>query len=476
MNRIPFGARPRAVLATLSLLPLLTGDPWSRFRGPNGEGVAEASLPAALSKEENLRWRTEVPPGYSSPVLTDDAIFLTAADGVALLTICLDRETGEERWRRAAPKELESPHAGVNSPVSPTPATDGENVFVFFERFGLVSYDAAGEERWRREMGPYKTPYGLAASPILVDDRLVLLCDQDVDSFLLAVDAATGEERWRTPRVGVTHGFSTPIVRTADDGTRELIVSGSYEVAGYDAATGARRWWVTGMAWQAKSVPVLDGDVLYVHSWMAAPSELGVPKVTMEWSEARETYDADEGGTLSRAEAKDLGIVPVWFLYDLDKSGELDATEWAFVRARSFAESGLYAIRLGGEGDLTEDAILWRAKRSLPNIPSPLLHGGFLYLLKEGGILSALDPADGSTAKSERVEGTGYFASPVAAGDRLLLASHEGTLTVLSAGADFEVVSVGELEEEIWATPAISGRHVFVRTQRALYCFEDRSF
>src|SRR5690606_22694901 len=116
-----------------------------------------------------------LPPGYSSPILTETSVIVTAVDGTKLLTIALEKTTGEERWRRAAPEELEKPHEGVNSPAAPTPVAGGEDVYVFFERFGLIAYDAEGNERWTFPLGPFKSPYGLGASPILVDDTVVLL-------------------------------------------------------------------------------------------------------------------------------------------------------------------------------------------------------------------------------------------------------------------------------------------------------------
>lgn len=118
--------------------------------------------------------------------------------------------------------------------------------------------------------------------------------------------------------------------------------------------------------------------------------------------------------------------------------------------------------------------MLWSYRRSLPNFPSPLLYEGVLYVLKEGGILTALDPKSGEVLKAGRIEGAldDYFASPVAADGKLFTASHAGRLAVLAAGPDWRVLSVSDLEEEIWATPAIAGSQIFVRTQEALYCFE----
>jgi outer membrane protein assembly factor BamB len=469
----PVPAAPRPIRAAAPI------PGWDRFRGPNGTGVADqTAIPDRLDPESNLAWKQPLPPGYSSPVLTADHVFVTANEGRDLYVVCLDRATGEEVYRTPCPEPLKEDPKGPNSPVAPTPATDGANLFVFFPTYGLLSLDAAGAVRWTLPLGPFNNPYGMGASPILAGDLLVMQCDQDTDSYLLAVRADRGEVVWRTPRPGSTHGFSTPILHTPAGGPAEIVVSGSYETAGYLLEDGRKHWWVSGLAWQAKSVPVIRGDVLYVQSWMAGVDELGLKtKVTDSWDEVRERCDADGDGKLSKEEAPDPAMPQLWFLYDLDKDGGIDAHDWEYQLARTRAENGLYAIQLGGEGNLTASAVLWRNQRALPNIPSPLLYGDVLYLLKEGGILSAYDPVTGAAEgyKQGRIEeaiGT-YYASPIVSAGRLVTASHPGRVAVIEAGKEWEVLSVTDFGEEIWATPAVSDGQVFVRTQQALYCFEE---
>ncbi len=468
----------RLLCTALALsLPVHAGDGgWTRFRGPNGTGVADDTrLPNAFEPEEGAAWRTEILPGYSSPVLTDDCVYLTGAEGKKeLFTFCVDRKSGEVRWKNPAPGEVGKPKPTPNSPVSPTPATDGTNAYVFFESFGVVSYDPEGEERWRHELDEFATPYGMGTSPVLAGDTLLLQCDQDVDSYLLALDRNTGKELWKTPRAGFTHGFSTPVIYTPEEGPAEVITSGAYQVAGYSLETGEKLWWVTGMAWQAKSTPTVAGDRLYVHSWMASPTEFGVKKITQEWEDALDEHDISEDGAIQKDEVEEFGLKPLWFLYDLNGDGGLDEEEWGFLLARATAENGLYAIQLGGRGNVTESHVLWRYKRSLPNIPSPLLYDGVLYVLKEEGIFYALNPEDGELLQSGRVEGAedAYYASPVAADGKIVTASAKGFVAVLKAGSEWEVLSVNDFDESIWATPALGGDQVFIRTQKALYCFE----
>jgi outer membrane protein assembly factor BamB len=466
---------PSLLLGLLSL-PVLDDHPlWTRFRGPNGTGVhPSASIPAPIAPDSpSLRWRTEIPPGYSSPVLTKHAVVFTGHEGCFLFTIAVDRASGKVRWRREAPAALERPHNNVNTPCSPTPVSDGENVIVYYPVYGLVAYDSIGKERWRVPLEPLNIAYQPGTSPVLAGDTLLLQADQDTGSYLLALDANTGEQRWRVERPGTTHGFSSPSIYTAKDGTQQAIVSGSYRVTSYDVATGAEVWWASGMAWQAKSVPIIDGDMGYVHSWMAAPSELGVKKITQTWEEATGAMDADDDGLLSKAEAEPLGLARFWFLYDLDKDDALGEDEWGYALARATAKNGLYAIHLDGKGDVTDTHIEWSWKRSLSNIPSPVLAGGVLYVLKEGGVLTGLDPASGETYNAGRIEGAedGYFASPIAAGGQLLTASNSGKVALIAAGEQWELLELADFGERIWATPAIAADGLYLRTESALYAF-----
>ena len=175
---------------TLSGLAVDAESEWDRFRGPNGSGVIESgALPVTFGPETNVVWSTPLPPGHSSPILSGDAVVLTAFLDNRLLTISLDRQTGHERWRRAVRQGRVEALDSRNNPASPSPVVDaGGNVYVFFGDFGLVSYDADGAERWRVPLGPFNNVYGMGASPIIAQDLVILACDQQRDSFLIAVD------------------------------------------------------------------------------------------------------------------------------------------------------------------------------------------------------------------------------------------------------------------------------------------------
>src|SRR5262245_52134392 len=198
---------PFVLVASLAF----AGD-WPQFRGPNASGIgAGKNLPVEVRTEKDLLWKVVVPPGKSSPVLAAGVVFLTAFEGKKLLTLCLEAKTGTLRWRRELIPDRTEYRTELNDPASPSPVTDGANVYVFFGDFGLISYDTQGRERWRLPLGPFHSLHGMAASPVLHGRTLFLVCDHDGPSFLLAVDKETGKIKWRVARPDVFSGFATPV-------------------------------------------------------------------------------------------------------------------------------------------------------------------------------------------------------------------------------------------------------------------------
>jgi outer membrane protein assembly factor BamB len=213
------------LVASFSITKTFAED-WSQFRGPNGTGVSTTTgVPAAFGPSKNVLWKTALPPGHSSPVLTNDRIFVTAHNNQQLLVICLDRKTGKILWQREAPRAQTGRLQNVNGPASPSPVTDGTNVYVFFQDFGVLSYDGKGKERWRLPLGPFNMFYGFGASPILVDDKVILPVDQDNPaSYLIAVNKNTGKVSWKVERPIVISGYSTPIVYAPKDGPKQIVI------------------------------------------------------------------------------------------------------------------------------------------------------------------------------------------------------------------------------------------------------------
>jgi len=269
------------LLAALILPVRSPAADWPRFRGPNGAGVAETSaLPDSIGLDKHVVWKTALPPGHSSPVISGDHIFLTAFEGDKLFTFALDRGSGNILWRRESPRDRHEKLDTQNSPSSPTPAADGRSVYVFFPDYGLLSYTFDGKERWRTPLGPFDNMYGMGVSPILAGDKVVLVCDQMHDSFAAAFSQADGMQAWKTPRPQALSGHSTPIVyRPQREGVQgggiQIIAPGSFRLDAYDLASGKSVWWVNGLASEMKSVPVLDGDTIYINGYNSSFNDPG---------------------------------------------------------------------------------------------------------------------------------------------------------------------------------------------------------
>jgi outer membrane protein assembly factor BamB len=488
------------IAATLAAT-VASAEDWPQFRGPNGSGVsASTGLPEVFGPEKNVVWKTPLPPGHSSPVLTRDRVFVTAyeeekanagqqstvgAKGNApaknhkLLVICLDRQTGKILWQREVPRAREGRLQNVNNPASPSPVTDGSNVYVFFQEFGLVSYDNAGKERWRLPLGPFNMFYGFGASPILVEDKVILPVDQDSpSSYLIAVDKTSGRVRWKVERPAVISGYSTPIIYQPKQGAKQIVVPESFQLSAYSVADGKRVWWVRGLACEMKSIASSDGEYAYINGWGFPQNQPGEQIGTIPLEEALTRYDKNhdkliEKSEVTGAEKMDKMLRAAFEAFDMDRDEKLNAKDWEVFRGMMASENGLLAIRLGGQGDQTATAIRWRYQRPVPQVPSTLLYKGVLYMINDSGIMLSFDPATGGVIKQGRLQGAidKYFASPVAADGKVFLVGQGGQVSVLKAAGDWEVLAVNELDDEVFATPAIADGRVYIRTRSALYSF-----
>ena len=445
---------------------------WLQFRGPNGTGVADGStLPAQFGANKNLAWKAAVPFGRSSPVVTADRVFLTASEGDKLVTLALDRKTGKMLWRRDVQRARHTPIYKANDAASPTPVSDGKNVFVFFAELGLISYAPDGKERWRLPLGPFSSFYGMAGSPVLAGNTLVLIADQRVNSFLLAVDARNGKVLWKKDRTNY-EGFSTPAVYKPKNAPAQLLVLGSNTLDAYSLDKGERLWWVTKVGTYPKGVPALSSDVVYVNGEGADAPFLPA------YEDSLKKYDKDND---QRIQYEEMKIEPQFQEHfgwiDANSDGYIVREEYDFVRTgTSTSGHGITAIRLGGgAGDVTATNVLWRLQKSYPNIPAPLVYRDVMYLMKESGIVSSVNLATGEVLKMGRTPEAleEYYASPVAADGKIFMVSASCKVTVLKADAQWEVLATNDLDEECWATPAIAGNSLFIRTRGALYSFAD---
>jgi outer membrane protein assembly factor BamB len=464
---------------------------WPQFRGPNASGVAadKKPLPVEFGPETAI-WTTPLPSGHSSPCIWGDRIFLTAfdRDSQQLETLCLNRADGKILWRRAAPAAaIEEVHP-ISTPANATPATDGQRVYVYFSAFGMLCYDLAGQELWRLPQAAPPTPYGSGSSPIVAGEFVLLSCEAPLKPSLSAIDRRTGQVVWRQACMPYLPGYATPVLWTRDE-IEEVVLHSSVGVTAWRLADGDPRWWVSSLS-AASSTPTIGAGRLFVAAyWPGGEPEdrVGLPK----FDDMLLRYDANRNGKIDakelpadlliirRAEAGDLPgaripLADAFPFFDANADDQYDRAEWdkAIAFSQHGREHGLLAIRPGGQGDVTNSHVDWRESRSVAEVPSPLLYGGRVYMVKDGGILSCLAASSGQLLYRTRIGASGaYFASPVAGDGKVYAASHNGALVVFAAGESFQRLAVNELHEPVFATPAIADGRLYVRTTLRLYAF-----
>lgn len=463
---------------------------WSRFRGPDGAGLVAdgARLPAQLDPQKNLLWRAELPAGHSSPCLTEACVFVTGAEESRLETLCLARADGKVLWRRTLEAPAFERTHEVNGPASPSPATDGERVFVQFGSFGLVAYDLAGEELWRQPRSAQKNTFGSAASPILADGKLLILSDSEEGSFLEALEPATGARLWRQERERFHSGWSTPGLWTRD-GKPELLVLGVGWLTAHDLADGGERWSYPGLTDEPITTPIAGGGLVFATSYNLKTNEDAMQLWSFERVLAEHDHDGDgvlagpeideNRSVLSRPDADGEGDHPLSIFrrfLDVDRDGRITAEEYGKLRA--WVDSwehlnGIVALR-PGDGERPAE-LAWHYPRGVPECPSPLYLDGRVYMVMNGGTLTCLDAAAGTLVFQERLPARGpYYASLVGGDGKLFAASAHGGLTVLAAADELRVLSSVDLGERLMATPALSDGVVYVRTETHLHAFGAR--
>jgi outer membrane protein assembly factor BamB len=449
------------------------GSEWPQFRGPNCSGVAaKAHPPVQISPTNDVLWTASVPWSPSSPCLNGGQVFLTTfADG-QLQTRCYSAEKGTSLWTQSIPTEkLELFHNSEGSPSAATPATDGRHVVSYFGSFGLVGYDLKGKELWRHPLPVAISggSFGSGTSPIIVGSRVILNRDQDQNSSLLALDLKTGKTIWETPRSEAHGSFGTPII-WRNNGEEEIIAPGSVRLKAYDLKNGQERWALDGVPGLACTTPALGDGLLFFAGWSPGKSDSPRPS----WQNFLGQYDKNGDGEIALEEV-DAPSRDYLRGLDVNHDGKITRADYDLVVANDLkAENVLLAIRPGGRGDISKTHVAWKVTRGLPYVPSPLFYEGRVYIIRDGGMISSFDAKTGKVFyQQERLEATEkYYASPVAADGRIYVISVPGRLTVVKAGGDKpEILHQASFGERVFATPALAGSRLYLRTQTKLYAF-----
>ena len=439
------------------------------FRSDGGVARAAGRLP---EKFDASVWKTELGSGHSTPVISNGKVFLTCYASNELATVALEEKTGRLLWKKASPAtQIESVHR-VGSPAAATPACDGRNLYVFFGSYGLICYDLNGDKVWERPLGPFQDEFGAASSPVLVDRKVILAQDHDINSFVMALDAATGKTLWKTDRPDAVRSYSTPAVWQRN-GRKEVLVAGALQLISYDPDTGKKLWWKDGLARIVIPIPVPAGEMVYMASW--APGADSGQRLTLDpWKNAVEKWDANRDGRLAKAEVNDAQVLDRFFRMDLDQSQALDQKEWErHAEVFQRAQNAILALKPSGNGEVSDGDVLWKYQRGVPYVATPLAHSNSVWMVKDGGIVTKLEARTGRVLHEERLPGIGnYYASPVTGDGKIYFASEQGVLSVVDDTAEWKVLGKHDFREKIYATPVIERDRIYIRTEKALYCFK----
>lgn len=446
---------------------------WPEFRGPNAGGVGDGCKPPVkIGLTNGVLWTVEVPWSPSSPCVWGERLFLTTfADG-ELQTDCYDTRNGKTVWSRGIkPQKLEVYHRSEGSPAASTPATDGQRVVSYFGSVGLVCYDFHGKELWRHPLPVAAAGggFGTGTSPIIAGNLVVLNRDQDENSSILAVDIQSGKTVWETPRPDANGSFGTPVVWN-NNGIDEVISPGSIRLKGYELRNGKERWAFEGVTTFACTTPTVGEGLLFFAGWSPGKSDSPWPS----WETFLEHNDQNKDGVITMDEFEPSNRDFARGM-DINHDGKISKEDWDALLARTAkGENVCIAIKPGGQGDIAQSHLAWKFTRGLPYVPSPLYYEGRLYFLKDGGMLTSLNARTGDAYYTqERIDANGnYYASPVAADGRIYLVSVPGKLTVIKAGGEKpEILHQAEFRERVFATPALVGNKLFLRTETKLYAF-----
>lgn len=437
LKRLLFGFALLSSVATVS-----QAANWPQFRGVDSRGVAEGSnLPDEWSASKNIAWKTDVDGrGWSSPIVWGDRVYLTTVVHSGEVekpkkglyfggnrpkppttehvwkVVCLDLNSGKPVWEKVVHKGLPSHGLHIkNSYASETPVTDGDRVYAYFGNVGLFCFDMDGNRVWEKKWPAVDTRYGwgTAASPVLYEDRIYIVNDNDDASWLVALDKMSGKQVWKIDRDEKSN-WATPFVWQNKLRT-ELITPGTNRVRSYD----------------------LDGKLLYEFGGMSSIT-IAMP------------FASDE-------------LLYVTSGYVLDKKKPIFA-----IRPGASGDISL------GDDETENDYIAWCQKQAGPYNPSTLLYDGLLYVLLDRGLFACYDAQTGETVygKKRIPKGKAFTSSPWAANGKIFCVNEDGVTFVIQAGRKFKILHTNSLTDDdmCMATPAIAGDKLLIRTERRVYC------
>lgn len=451
---------------------------WSRFRGPNGSGIAEGQKPPVeIGPDKNVKWKVPAPTGISSPIVAGDNLVITAFDDGKLYTVAYRRAEGKEAWRAEAPaKSLEAFHKVEGSPAASSCATDGKRIVSYFGSSGLFCYDLMGKELWRYELPTAVTAggFGTGVSPILEAGTVILVRDELKDPKIIALDAATGSRKWEQKRTPAA--WCTPLIWDTPKG-KQVVAPGHVRMMGYDISSGTEQWVYAGMPSGCCASPVIAGDKLIFAGSSSSASE-DASHAMPGFDGLLKDLDKDKDGAISREEGE-KAFQGFFDNQDTNKDGKITREEFeAILKFITEGQSSAFALKAGGAGDVTTSHLLWKRTKGLPYVASAIAYRDQVVMVKDGGIVVACEPSTGETIYQERIAANGrYYASPVAANGVIYFTSLEnGVITVLQAGVEKPVVLAKnpELGERCAATPAIADNTLYVRTANHLYAFTEQ--
>lgn len=408
-------------LAVATLAPDVLAGNWPQWRGPTNTGVSdEHDLPAAWGEDANIAWKLPMPaPAGSTPAVWGDRIFLTSEDGRDTVLLCVST-AGKERWRRPLGTHNGQKYmSGEGNNSSPSPTTDGKHVWTFDGAGHLACFTADGEEVWKLDAqeryGRFRLQFGMHSTPVVDGDRVYLALLHSGAWVVAALDKQTGKEIWKHERQSDAtdeneHAYTSPFVwRRGNDAL--LIVHGNDYCTAHDLDTGKVVWRVGGL-------------------------------------NPAENYNRALRFVASPAISRDLIVIPT-------------AKRGPVVGVRPDSKG---RIEKGGAGEV------WRMPRNTPDVSSPVIYDGLVYLCGERGMLYVVDAATGHEVYPPRqLHKALYRASPVAGDGKVYLLARDATCTVIKAGRTFEMLAENRLPDDTSASIAISGGRLYLRGWKHLW-------